>query len=513
MPADIRSTRSFIRTEHAVSRTLAETDDPELAMSRALAAIGGTLGWLAGSVWEVTPGDPALLTCATTWQSDDVSVDDFGRHTRVVTFAYGVGLPGRVWATGEPAWIADVTRDPNFPRAPAAEEAGLRAAFGFPIRGSDGVLGVIELFDSRAREVDLRLIDTMASLGAQIGQFVQRRRAEQEVHDASEVRRAMLESALDCVIGMDADGCVLDFNPAAERTFGYTADEAIGREMAELIVPPSLRDKHRHGLARYVETGAETLLDRRVEITAMRADGSEFPVELTITRIDLPGPPRFTGYLRDITERRRADSELRRSRARIAEAAYEERRRIERDIHDGAQQRLVSLALALRLGRERIDADPGTAAGLIDQAIADLAETTSELRELARGIHPAALTDGGLSAALRTLAARSATPVRLGAVVEGRLPPPVESAAYFLVAEVLTNVARYAHATEATVRAEQVNGTLLVEVSDDGRGGADPDAGTGLRGLADRVAALDGTLDVTTSDAGTTVRAELPCAW
>jgi signal transduction histidine kinase len=97
--------------------------------------------------------------------------------------------------------------------------------------------------------------------------------------------------------------------------------------------------------------------------------------------------------------------------------------------------------------------------------------------------------------------------------VEGRLPPPVESAAYFLVAEVLTNVARYAHATEATVRAEQVNGTLLVEVSDDGRGGADPDGGSGLRGLADRVAAIDGTLDVATSDAGTTVRAELPCAW
>ena len=331
--------------------------------------------------------------------------------------------------------------------------------------------------------------------------------------DLPERYRALLLSALDCVVTMDHEGRVVEWNPAAERTFGWSAEEATGRDMAELIVPPSLRDKHRHGLARYVETGAETLLDRRVEITAMRADGSEFPVELTITRIDLPGPPRFTGYLRDITERRRADSELRRSRARIAEAAYEERRRIERDIHDGAQQRLVSLALALRLGRERIDADPGTAAGLIDQAIADLAETTTELRELARGIHPAALTDGGLSAALRTLAARSATPVRLGAVVEGRLPPPVESAAYFLVAEVLTNVARYAHATEATVRAEQVNGTLLVEVSDDGGGGADPDAGTGLRGLADRVAALDGTLDVTTSDAGTTVRAELPCAW
>jgi PAS domain S-box-containing protein len=514
MPADIRSTRSFIRTEHAVARTLAETDDPELAMSRALAAIGNTLGWLAGSLWERLPDDSAVLSCSTTWQSDELAVDDFGRQSRATTFGRGEGLPGRVWADGQAAWIADVTKDTNFPRAVAAGEAGLHAAFGFPIAGSDGVVGVIELFDARAREVDQRLIETMASLGAQIGQFVQRRRAEQEVRDASEVRRAMLESALDCVIGMDAAGCVLEFNPAAERTFGYSASEAIGREMAALIVPPSLRDRHRRGLARYIETGEETLLDRRVEITAMRSDGSEFPVELTITRIGLPGAPRFTGYLRDITDRKRAESELRRSRARIAAAAYDERRRIERDIHDGAQQRLVSLALALRLGRDQLDGDPETAAKLIDEAIADLAETTTELRELARGIHPASLTDGGLSAALRTLAARASVPVRLQALPEGRLPPAVESAAYFLVAEVLTNVARYAEATEAVVRAEVSDDALLsIEVTDDGRGGADPDAGSGLRGLADRMAALDGTFEVTSSDAGTVVLAELPCAW
>src|SRR4051794_17745079 len=356
MPADIRSTRSFIRTEHAVARTLAETDDPELAMSRALAAIGNTLGWLAGSLWEIGPDE--VLACSTTWQADELDVDDFGRHTRAATFARGEGLPGRVWATGAPAWIEDVTKDANFPRGPVAADAGLGPAFGFPITGSDGVLGVIELFDSRAREVDRRLIETMGSLGAQIGQFVQRRRAEQEVREASEVRRAMLESALDCVVGMDGAGRVLEFNPAAERTFGYSASEAIGREMAELIVPPALRERHRRGLAHYLESGEETLLDRRIEITAMRSDGTEFPVELTITRIGLPGEPRFTGYLRDITDRRRADSELRRSRARIAEAAYEERRRIERDIHDGAQQRLGSLALTLRLRRSRLAPPP-----------------------------------------------------------------------------------------------------------------------------------------------------------
>jgi PAS domain S-box-containing protein len=511
MPADHLNARSFIRTEHAVARTLAATDDPEVALSRALAAIGETLGWRTGSVWEPA-AEGASLRCVTSWRSPELNDDSFALRARQISFAPGEGLPGRVWQTGVPVWIPDVTNEPNFPRASAARAAGLHAAFGFPIRGLDGVLGVIELFDADPREPDEPLLDTMASLGAHIGQFVQRRRAEQSAREASTVRRAMVASALDCVIGMDADGRVLDFNPAAERTFGYSADEAIGRDMAELIVPPHLRDRHRRGLAQYLETGEGQILDTRVEITGMRADGSEFPVELTVTRIDIPGPPRFTGYLRDITDRRRAETELRGSRARIAEAAFAERRRIERDLHDGAQQRLMSLALDLRLGRTRIDGDPDAAAGLIDETIRELLATTNELRELARGIHPAALTDGGLQAALKTLVARAGPDVRLVAAPAERLPQAAEATAYFLVAEALTNAGRHARASACEVRAELVDGLLLVEVRDDGCGGADPAAGSGLAGLADRVAAIDGAFAVTSGDEGTTVRAEIPCA-
>ena len=120
----------------------------------------------------------------------------------------------------------------------------------------------------------------------------------------------MLEAALDAVVSMDADGRVIGWNPAAETIFGYPASETVGREMAELIVPPRLRDAHRRGLARFLETRRGSVLDRRLELTGMRRDGSEFPVELTITRIALPGPPTFTGYLRDITERVTAELEL-----------------------------------------------------------------------------------------------------------------------------------------------------------------------------------------------------------
>jgi signal transduction histidine kinase len=195
------------------------------------------------------------------------------------------------------------------------------------------------------------------------------------------------------------------------------------------------------------------------------------------------------------------------------ETADAERRRLERDLHDGAQQRLVSLALGLRLARSKLGPESDQAGALLDEAIEELSDATEELRELARGIHPAVLSDRGLDAALVALAGRARLPVELNETPGERLPPPVESAAYFVVAEALTNVARYAQASRADVRVARANGRLVVEVSDDGVGGADPGRGSGLRGLADRVSALDGQLQVDSpSGRGTVVRADIPCA-
>jgi signal transduction histidine kinase len=206
-------------------------------------------------------------------------------------------------------------------------------------------------------------------------------------------------------------------------------------------------------------------------------------------------------------------AELRASRHRIVEAGYAERRRVERDLHDGAQQRLMALTMTLRLARERLDGDPAGTGELLDEAMEELGAATAELRELARGIHPVVLSDRGLAAALGGLAERSPVPVEIVETPDERLPAPVESATYFVVAEALTNVARYAEAEVATVRVAREDGVVAVEISDDGVGGADPDAGTGLRGLADRVAALDGKLEVESSaGAGTTIAARIPCA-
>ena len=203
--------------------------------------------------------------------------------------------------------------------------------------------------------------------------------------------------------------------------------------------------------------------------------------------------------------------ELRRSRARIVEAGTAERRRLERNLHDGAQQRLVALSLTLRLAQGRLGKDPDGAEELLASAQEELGRALEELRELARGIHPAVLSDRGLKAALEGLAGRSPVPVALDGTPHERLPPPVEAAAYFVVAEALTNVVKYAHATQARVCVSRSNGQAVVEVYDDGVGGADPGLGSGLRGLADRVSALDGTLELRSPEgAGTLLRAEIP---
>jgi signal transduction histidine kinase len=205
--------------------------------------------------------------------------------------------------------------------------------------------------------------------------------------------------------------------------------------------------------------------------------------------------------------------ELRASRERMLRIGLEERRRLERDLHDGAQQRLVSMALNIRLARSKLNEDPLAADQLLDSAGRELDSALAELRELARGIHPAVLTDRGLGTALETLAHRAPVPVELAELPQERLPEAVELAAYFVVAEALTNVAKYANASHAKVEVARENGRVLVEVEDDGVGGANPEKGTGLRGLADRIAVLEGRLEIDSERGrGTTVRARIPCA-
>jgi PAS domain S-box-containing protein len=500
----VTDARDLGRVEHAVARIVAETERPVEVYDATLRAIGEALDWRLGAAWEVDQQN-GCLRCVRTWHAGE-QASEFETLSAALTLAPGEGLPGRVLVSGQPSWIVDAPQDANFPRAEAARREGLHAGFGFPLRSPRGVVGVMEFFADEMREPDQPLLATMDTLGSQVGQFVAGRRAAEEVRARESRLRAMLEAALDAVVTMDAAGRVIGWNHAAEAIFGYTASEADGREMAELIVPPQLRDAHRRGLARFLQTERGVVLDRRLELTGMRRDGSQFPVELTITRIALPGPPTFTGYLRDITDRVTADRQLRASRARLVEVADAERKRIQRNLHDGAQQRITSVLLCL--GRLRAQADEPVE--LLDFAIDELAAGLDEIRSLASGLHPALLSERGLAAAIEALALRVPMGIELEALPQERLPEPVEAAAYYVVAEALANVQKHAGARRVVVSVTADEYGVDVRVADDGAGGADAE-GHGLRGLADRVEALGGRLAVDSPRRGGTVlRAAIP---
>jgi signal transduction histidine kinase len=240
---------------------------------------------------------------------------------------------------------------------------------------------------------------------------------------------------------------------------------------------------------------------------------------VVISSHDEPFPPEAEFRVGDFADlaaqaiaNAQAREELAASRVRIVEASDAERRRLERNLHDGAQQRLVATSLTVRLAARRVTDDPALRA-MLDGAGDELGRALEELRELARGLHPAVLTDHGLCAAIEAIADLAPLPVAVDVPLEERLPETVEAAAYFVVCEALTNVAKYAHASEVRVRVGRIDGSAQVEVVDDGVGGADERSGSGLRGLADRVEALGGRLVVSSpTGEGTTVRAQLPVA-
>ncbi len=208
---------------------------------------------------------------------------------------------------------------------------------------------------------------------------------------------------------------------------------------------------------------------------------------------------------------RRQVDHLAASRADVVTSAEAERRRIERDLHDGAQQRLVALAMTLGMAKEKLDRDPEAARALVDEAHREAKNALVELRDLARGLHPPVLTDRGLRAAVAGLASRAPVPVDVDVALDHRAPPSIEGIAYFVISEALTNVARHSGATRARVRVTDTGRLLVVEVDDDGVGGASVERGTGLRGLADRVGAVDGAFRITSPPGGpTSIRADLP---
>jgi PAS domain S-box-containing protein len=317
--ANLRSQREQaalrLETQYGVARTFTEAESLEEAVPRLLGAIGRPHEWELGGYWSV--GADGALTFLGGWHAEGVDGAAFEAASRDLTLARGEGLPGKVLDTATPLWVSDLLARDDFRRAEVAQRLGLRGFVAFPLMTHGKVIAVMEFLARSVREPEAEQLDLFAALGSQIGGYVDSQRAEEARRASEALKSAIVDSALDCVITMDHNGTVTGFNPAAQRTFGYREEDALGRELAELIVPPSLREAHRAALARYRETERGTILGRRLELTGMRRDGSEFPVELAVNRIPGTSPPAFTGYLRDISSRRRAEEEREAARAQL----------------------------------------------------------------------------------------------------------------------------------------------------------------------------------------------------
>ncbi|QDV40478.1 Aerobic respiration control sensor protein ArcB [Stieleria neptunia] len=301
--------RMRLAAAHAVTKLLADADSFETVIPKVLRALRVSLSAEACLLWRID-ADAEFLTCVEADASDS-SLQPFVDLSRQTRFALGEGLPGQAWRDREPVWFEDIQNKKGFLRAAAAKQSGLASGVGTPIVVGRKFKGVIEIYTTRKLTREPELLQLLGAVGNEIGQFIRQRRLTDTIRDEEARKTAILRSALDCIITMDTAGRIVDFNPAAERTFGHAASDVVGRRLSDVIIPEAFREAHRNGLTRFLDTGASDLLGRRVELTAERADGRLFPVEVAISvSHGRDGSPFFTGYLRDITDRKLADATL-----------------------------------------------------------------------------------------------------------------------------------------------------------------------------------------------------------
>ncbi|MDR3403423.1 MAG: PAS domain S-box protein [Chthoniobacter sp.] len=292
------------RLQYALAQVLGDSATVEQARPQILSTICKAMGWDAGIFFQATATG---LHAIEVWHVPDLEMEELEMALPHLVYHRGQRLVGEAWAEGEPKWIADLSTELHYANADLLQACGMSAVFAVPISVDGEVQYVLEFCSSKIALPDPELLQVLGSISSQLGHLMERKRAEEALRKSEMRKAAILRSALDCIITFDLEGRITEFNPAAERAFGYTAQEAMGRELAELIIPETLRESHRRGLALYNATTAGAMAGRRMELMAMRADGKEFPVEMSISRIVIDGKPMFTGYMRDITERQEAE--------------------------------------------------------------------------------------------------------------------------------------------------------------------------------------------------------------
>lgn len=304
-----------LATQYAITRALAESDTLPQAAPRVLEAVCESLAWELGALWRVD-NETKVLRCVETWHAASAQIPEFEEASRQRTFSKGEGLPGRVWESGKPAWVTDIIANGNFPRAALAQKVGLHAAFAFPILLADEILGVMEFFTRDVREPDENLIEMMETVGSQIGQYIERKDAEESLRQSEDRFRTLAETASDAIIVIDEESRIVFINPAAETIFGHPLGEMMDHDLT-MLMPDYLRHLHNAGVQRYLETGRRHINWEGYELPGLHKDGHEIPLEVSFSEYAKNGRRFFTGIVRDITDRRRSQ-ESQSERVRLA---------------------------------------------------------------------------------------------------------------------------------------------------------------------------------------------------
>ena len=352
------------RLAQRLVRALARAGSAEAAIDAVLREVAVTYDCALAALWSRDPVTGAVRL-RRDWASGH-ETDEIRRVGRRLTFPPGVGMLGRVLETREPVAVDDIAEAEDFPRRDVALAAGLRSAVAAPLASTEDVIGVIEFLAAEPGVSPEKVADVEAA-AQQLAPYLARLQVEDRLRVSEEESASIVHAALDCIVTMDHRGEVLGFNPAAEATFGYSRDQAIGRQLADLIIPPELREAHQHALGRYVQEGRPTILNRRLELVGMRADGTSFPVELTVTRLGTREPPVFAGFIRVIGDRRALEGE----QARLLHEA------------ERARERLAFLAQAGRQMAESMDWED-TLRSVVRAAVPVVADV-AELAVLERG--------------------------------------------------------------------------------------------------------------------------------
>jgi PAS domain S-box-containing protein len=316
-----------LQVQEAVSRILAESPALKEAASEVIQVLCERAGWDLGAIWNIDQGTNQLHSVEV-WHRRSVEAPQFEAVTKDGRFASREGLPGRVWSTGKAAWIPDVTMDSNFKRAPVAIEEGLHGAFGFPIKLGDKTLGIIECFSREVREPDENFLRMVSNIGSQLGQFVERKRAEDLLFDSEKQLRAVVETAVDGIITSNEHGVISTVNPAAERIFGYRAAELIGQNI-RMLMPEPYYAEHASSIDNYMRPGERKTIGIRREVQGQRKDGAIFPLDLAVSDTRVGDRRIFTGIVRDITGRKRAEEMLRQAQDKLIKANEDLERRVQ----------------------------------------------------------------------------------------------------------------------------------------------------------------------------------------